>query len=79
MVAMVAYVFPQIKNIRNVKQMFYTYYHGCHGNIFVFTIFCEKWIIFKSCSILFIIFKARIKKKQECWKKCFKEFGYTFH
>ena len=45
------------KNIRNVHKMFYTYYHGCHGNIF----FSKNY---ENCSnqahFFYITFKARM-------------------
>ena len=42
--------------------MFYTYYHGCHGNIFVPNNLCKKKI-FQIKPIFFILFL-----KQECKK-----------
>ena len=48
--------------IRNVHKMFYTYYHGCHGNIF-FPKFLWKWKFFKSSPFFLLSFL-----KQE-WKK----------
>ena len=52
--------------------MFYTYYHGCFGNIF-FPKFLWQMKIFQIKPIFFIIiFRARIKKNyQKCSKKSF--------
>jgi hypothetical protein len=46
-----------------VHKMFYTYYHGCHGNIFFFQKFGEKWKLFKSSPFFFILFLKRECKK----------------
>ena len=51
--------------------MFYTNYHGCHGNISPLPNVCEKWKFFKSSQYFQIIFKARIKKISGMLNTCF--------
>ena len=68
------------KNIRIVKQMFYTNYHGCHGNISPPpNFFLWKMKIFNRANFLKLFLKARIKKNIRNVKQMFYTYYHGCH